>query len=83
MEGRATSESFNQDAWLHRIGYPGSLEPTLGTLNQLIFAHAHTIAYESLDIMLGRTPKLDIASLQSKKISRGVATVWSRTCCVP
>ena len=44
---------FYQRAWLKRIGYDGSLEPTLSTLHQLILAHALAIAYESLDIMLG------------------------------
>ena len=63
--------SFDQQAWLDRIGYTGSCQPTLDTLHKLIFAHSHTIAYESLDIMLGRTPKLDIASLQRKMIVGG------------
>jgi N-hydroxyarylamine O-acetyltransferase len=62
---------FDQRAWLDRIGLTESPEPTLDNLHRLIFAHAHTIAYESLDIMLGRTPKLDMASLQSKMISGG------------
>src|SRR6516165_5022528 len=62
---------FDQRAWLRRIGYDGSLEPTLSTLHQLILAHSHAIAYESLDIMLGRTPRLDLASLQEKMIARG------------
>ena len=53
--------SFDQNAWLKRIGYSGPLEPTLSTLHQLIFAHSHAIAYESLDIMLGRTPRLEAA----------------------
>ena len=66
-----TAASFDQQAWLDRIGYNGSREPTLGTLHQLIFAHSHTIAYESLDIMLGRTPRLDLASLQRKMIFGG------------
>jgi N-hydroxyarylamine O-acetyltransferase len=62
---------FDQKAWLKRIGYSGPLEPTLSALNQLIFAHSHAIAYESLDIMLGRTPRLDMDSLQRKMISGG------------
>src|SRR5262245_23238155 len=66
-----TQISFDQQSWLNRIGYYGSLEPTLDTLHRLIFAHSHAIAYESLDIMLGRTPRLDIASLQRKMISGG------------
>src|SRR5690349_5489817 len=66
-----TASSFDQQAWLDRIGYKGSREPTLDTLHQLVFAHSHTIAYESLDIMLGRTPRLDLASLQRKMILGG------------
>ena len=62
---------FDQDAWLKRIGYGGSREPTLDTLHKLIFAHSHAIAYESLDIMLGRVPKLDVETLQRKMIFGG------------
>ncbi len=64
-------ELFDQDAWLGRIGYSGPLTPTLDTLNRLIHAHSHSISYETLDIMLGRPPKLDLATLQSKMISGG------------
>lgn len=63
-------EAFNQDAWLARIGYDGQRVPTLDVLHRLIGAHACAIAYESLDIMLGRTPRLDLASLQQKMIER-------------
>src|SRR5690242_821821 len=66
-----STPSFDQQAWLGRIGYAGLLRPTLETLHKLIFAHSHTIAYESLDIMLARTPKLDIASLQRKMVTGG------------
>ena len=66
-----TASSFDQQAWLNRIGYTGSLEPTLSALHRLIFAHAHAIAYESLDIMLGRTPRLDLPSIQHKMIAGG------------
>ena len=62
---------FDQKAWLDRIGYAGSTAPTLETLNRLIFAHAHAISYETLDIMLGRPPKLDVPTLQSKMIASG------------
>jgi N-hydroxyarylamine O-acetyltransferase len=64
-------DMFDQRAWLERIGYSGPLTATLETLNRLIFAHAHAISYESLDIMLGRIPKLDLGSLQRKMISGG------------
>ena len=73
MVGLQMVAEFDQRAWLRRIGYDGSLEPTLGTLHQLILAHSHAIAYESLDIMLGRTPRLDLASLQRKMIIGGLS----------
>ena len=68
-EGEMPDELFDQEAWLDRIGYLGPLTPTLDTLNHLIFAHSHAIAYETLDIMLGRTPKLDVGTLQAKMIA--------------
>jgi N-hydroxyarylamine O-acetyltransferase len=64
-----TDAQFDQSAWLERIGYSGPMTPTLETLNRLIFAHSHSICYETLDIMLGRPPKLDVASLQNKMIT--------------
>jgi len=64
------TERFDQDAWLARISYGGPLAPTLQTLRGLVSAHAHAIAYESLDIMLGRVPKLGVAELQGKMIDR-------------
>ena len=66
-----TASSFDKQAWFDRIGYNVSREPTLGTLHQLIFAHSNAIAYESLDIMLGRPPNLDLVSLQRKMIFGG------------
>lgn len=60
---------FDQKAWLQRIGYSGAVTPTLETLNRLIFAHSHSIAYETLDIMLGRLPRLDVPTLQQKMIT--------------
>jgi N-hydroxyarylamine O-acetyltransferase len=64
-----TDTQFDRNAWLERIGYSGPVVPTLETLNDLIFAHAHAISYETLDIMLGRPPKLDLATLQAKMIA--------------
>lgn len=63
-----SNDGFNQDAWLVRISYGGPLAPTLETLRGLVFAQAFAIAYESLDIMLGRVPNLGVAELQRKMI---------------
>jgi N-hydroxyarylamine O-acetyltransferase len=60
--------SFDQDAWLDRIGYIGPRAPTLDTLRGSIGAHSAAISYESIDVLLDRPPKLDLASLQRKMI---------------
>lgn len=64
-------QAFNQDAWLKRIGYEGPRLPTLDTLQALIAAHASSIAYESIDVLLDRPPLLDLAPLQAKMIAGG------------
>ncbi len=62
------ADYFDLDAWLARIGYSGSRAPTLATLRTLIAAHTAAIPFESLDVFLGRVPKLDLAALQRKMI---------------
>jgi N-hydroxyarylamine O-acetyltransferase len=64
-------DAFDQDAWLTRIGYAGPRAPTLETLHALIAAHSAAIAYESLDVLLGRPPRLDLEALQAKLVSSG------------
>jgi len=48
-------------------------------------AHVTHIPFENLDILLGRTIALDLASLQKKNSSpdAAAATASSRTCCSP
>jgi N-hydroxyarylamine O-acetyltransferase len=65
------NDVFDQDAWLARIGYRGPHTPTLQTLQALISAHSRAIAYESIDVLLDRPPRLDLAALQSKMIVCG------------
>jgi N-hydroxyarylamine O-acetyltransferase len=45
--GSVDDELF-QKAWLDRIGYSGSLTPTLEALNGLVLAHSRAISYETL-----------------------------------
>lgn len=54
--------------WLRRIGHAGLGAPTLSAL---IAAHAATIPYENIDVLLGRPPKLDLTSRQQKMIAGG------------
>jgi N-hydroxyarylamine O-acetyltransferase len=66
-----SEDDFDQDGWLARIGYHGSRKPTLETLRALVSAHSTAIAYESIDVLLDRPPKLDLRSLQDKMIASG------------
>jgi N-hydroxyarylamine O-acetyltransferase len=59
---------FDLDAYLHRTGYAGALEPTREALRGLHLAHATHIPFENLDILLGRPVRLDLDSLQAKLV---------------
>jgi len=56
-------------AYLARIGYTGGLAPTRATLDALHAAHATSIPFENLDILLGRPIRLDLASIQAKLVA--------------
>lgn len=47
------------DAYLGRIGYSGSREPTLATLAALQRAHRLAVPFESIDIHIGRPLSID------------------------
>ncbi|MFE2142347.1 arylamine N-acetyltransferase [Streptomyces sp. NPDC059456] len=53
-------------AYLDRLGITGPLEPDADTLRRLHRAHALTIPFENLDILLGRGIDLDVDVMQSK-----------------
>ena len=62
---------FDLQAYLRRIGYAGPLDPTLAVLERLHLAHATHIPFESLDVLLGRPIRLDLAGLQEKLVAGG------------
>jgi N-hydroxyarylamine O-acetyltransferase len=66
----ADADALDLDAYLGRIGYAGPLAPTRACLDALHFAHATSIPFENLDILLGRPIGLDLASLQGKLVAR-------------
>jgi N-hydroxyarylamine O-acetyltransferase len=66
-----SDDAFDVGAWLRRIGHTGSLAPDLATLRGVIAAHTATIPFENIDVLLGRTPRLDPRSLQDKLIAGG------------
>jgi N-hydroxyarylamine O-acetyltransferase len=51
-----------------RIGYGGPLRADLETLRALHLAHATHIPFENVDVLLGRTPELDVESLERKLV---------------
>jgi N-hydroxyarylamine O-acetyltransferase len=55
-------------AYLARIGFDGSTEPTAGTLQALHRSHVFAIPFENLDIVMGRPINLDLASIQAKLV---------------
>ncbi|BDU01335.1 arylamine N-acetyltransferase family protein [Nocardia sputorum] len=58
------------DAYLARIGFDGERAPTVQTLHELVRAHTTAIPFENLEIILGRSIPLDLASLQDKIVHR-------------
>ncbi len=63
-----TVDRLDLDAYLARIGHDGPLDPTVDTLFALHRAHALTIPFENLDIILGRGVSLDLDALQDKML---------------
>ncbi len=58
------------DAYLERIRYQGSREPTTETLRQLHRAHMLTVPFENLDIPLGHPIVLSLSSFYDKIVGR-------------
>jgi N-hydroxyarylamine O-acetyltransferase len=56
------------DAYLTRIGWRGPLVSDLATLAGLLDRHMSNIPFENLDVLLGKAPKLDLASLAGKLV---------------
>lgn len=58
----------NIDAYFERIGFAGSIAPTLETISQLHALHPAAIAYENLDPLMGAPVRLDLPNLQQKLV---------------
>ncbi|MDB5832721.1 MAG: hypothetical protein JWR14_2551 [Caballeronia sp.] len=56
-------------AYFDRIGYTGPQQATSETLHALHRLHPQVIPFENLDSLLGRTPRLDLASVFAKLVS--------------
>ena len=63
------SQKVNLNGYFERIGFAGSIAPTLATLELLHALHPASIAFENLNPFLGLPVKLDLASLQTKLLT--------------
>lgn len=59
-------EMIDLKAYLERIGYRGSAEPTVGTLYALHLAHVTTFPFENLDSWSGARVSLRLADIEEK-----------------
>ena len=60
--------ALDLDAYFIRTGYTGPRTPNLGTLNGIVAAHAQTIPFENLDVLLGRGIDLDLSAVERKLV---------------
>ena len=58
------------EAYARRIGLERPLAPDLDTLAHLVERHAAAIPFENIDVLAGRVPALDPASLEDKLVRR-------------
>lgn len=61
----------NLNAYFERIGFSGSIAPTLATLEAVHALHPAAIPFENLDPVMGRPVLLDQASLEQKMLHKG------------
>jgi N-hydroxyarylamine O-acetyltransferase len=62
------ADELNLNAYFERIGFAGSIAPTLQTLQALQLSHTLAIPYEDLDPLMGKPPRLDPQWLEQKLI---------------
>lgn len=63
------SEKVNLNAYFERIGFAGSIAPTLSTLELIQALHPAAIPFENLNPLLGLPVLLDQASLEQKLLT--------------
>jgi N-hydroxyarylamine O-acetyltransferase len=69
LESHRRDPVVDLEAYLARIGYIGRLDQSLTTLQGLHLAHATSIPFENLDILLGREISLELNALESKLVA--------------
>jgi N-hydroxyarylamine O-acetyltransferase len=62
------SDNLHLDAYFERIKWGGSARPGYDTLAGMLRAHMSSIPFENLDVLLGRSIRLDLDGLQQKLV---------------
>jgi N-hydroxyarylamine O-acetyltransferase len=62
--------TFDLDRYFARIGFAGSAKADLETLRALHRAHVTHVPFENLDVLLGRTIRLDLPHLEHKLVGQ-------------
>lgn len=63
------SQKVNLKAYFERIGFAGSIAPTLATLEAIHALHPAAIAFENLNPLLGLPVRLDLPSIEKKLLA--------------
>jgi N-hydroxyarylamine O-acetyltransferase len=67
----AAAPSVDLDAYFARIGYDGPREPTLAVLRSIHQKHPDAIAFENIDVLMGRPISLNSTEIDAKLIAAG------------
>lgn len=62
-------QKVNLNAYFERIGFAGSIAPTLATLELIVGLHAAAIPFENLNPLLGLPVPLDHAAIEKKLLT--------------
>jgi N-hydroxyarylamine O-acetyltransferase len=60
------SQKVNLNAYFERIGFAGSIAPTLATLETILTLHPAAIPFENLNPLLGQPVELDFKTIEQK-----------------
>jgi len=63
------SQKVNLNAYFERIGFAGSIAPTLATLEAITALHPAVIPFENLGPLLGHKVDLDLKAIEKKLLS--------------
>ena len=64
----ANGNELDLAAYLRRIDFAGTPEPTRASLERLILHHALAIPFENIEVLARRVPRLDLEGLQAKLV---------------